>query len=69
MTYQELMEKVEKGEYIKHHTSAKRGYLSRTSKEPRVKEYSGKFGEGFSAESPRWDTTQYIYVTYYIKTK
>jgi hypothetical protein len=65
MTYTELQEKVEKGELHLHHTASKRGYLSRKNNEPRVHSYTGKFGKGYTAESPRWDTTQYITVQYF----
>lgn len=53
-------------DYIHHHTSSKRGYISRKT-EGIIKPYKGKFGEGFVVMLPRWDTTQYYYIQYYIK--
>lgn len=48
-----------------HHTAAARGYISRKIDEL-VKEYNGKFGRGYKVMKPRFDTTQYIYVEYWI---
>ena len=62
MTAQEL---INNPDYYEHHTASRRGYLSRKS-EQQVEEYSGKFGKGFILVTPRYDTTQYVYVTYYI---
>lgn len=53
-------------EYYIHHTASRRGYISWKS-EGEVREYKGKFGEGYTLETPRFDTTQYTYITYYIK--
>ena len=52
--------------YELHHTAAKKGYISRKS-DGIVKEYSGRFGTGYTVERPRWDTTKYIYIDYYIR--
>lgn len=52
--------------YELHHTATKKGYISRKS-DGIVKEYSGRFGTGYTVERPRWDTTQYIYIDYYIR--
>ena len=46
-------------------TGSRRGYTSRKGN-GYVEAYSGKFGTGFARISPRWDTTQYVYVTYYV---
>ena len=46
-------------------TGSRRGYTSRKGS-GYVEAYSGKFGNGFALISPRWDTTQYVYVTYYV---
>jgi hypothetical protein len=48
------------------HTASRRGYLSRTGGF-KVEPYKGKFGQGFALLTPRWDTTQYIAITYYIE--
>jgi hypothetical protein len=43
-----------------------RGYLSRKGS-GKIIEYKGKYGEGVAHMTPRWDTTQYITVDYYIR--
>lgn len=53
-------------EYKYHHTGSCRGYVSRKT-DGEVKPYSGRFGEGYVVIAPRWDTTQYVSVEYYIK--
>lgn len=57
-----------KSEYKYHHTAAARGYVSRKCRYI-VKPYNGRFGTGYKVMRPRWDTTQYIYVDYYIKSE
>jgi hypothetical protein len=52
--------------YINHHTASRRGYESRKGN-GHCEPYSGRFGKGFIWVSPRWDTSSYVYVTYYIK--
>ena len=49
-----------------HHTALRRGYISRKT-EGRVETYAGKFGKGYVILTPRYDTTQYINVAYYIE--
>lgn len=49
-----------------HHTALRRGYESRKS-EGHVESYEGRFGKGFVAVTPRWDTTSYVNVSYYIE--
>lgn len=63
MTIQEL---TNNPNYFIHHTASRRGYISRKS-EGRVEKYSGRFGKGYILETPRFDTTQYTYTTYYIQ--
>ena len=65
MTVEKLMEMVKNGEVKESHTSMKRGYISRKL-EGKVYDYSGRFGKGYTLETPRLDTTQYVNVTYYI---
>lgn len=52
--------------YKFHHSASRRGYLSRKG-DPKVEEYSGRFGSGYKVTKPRRDTTQYVTVEYYIK--
>lgn len=57
-----------------HHVAYKRGYISR--KDKRTSEeilkagegcpYNGKFGEGYTVETPCYNTTQYHLITYFI---
>lgn len=48
-----------------HHTASRRGYISRKT-EGRVEAYDGRFGKGYIVATPRWDTTQYVNIEYYI---
>ena len=52
-------------DYRVHHTASRRGYESRKS-QGRVEPYNGKFGNGYILITPRYDTTRYVSVTYYI---
>lgn len=52
--------------YSEHHTSTMRGYVSRKT-EGRIEPYKGRFGEGYKLLTPRFDTTTYCYVTYFVK--
>lgn len=61
MTLQELI-----AGYTVHHTASTRGYVSRKG-DGVIKPYHGRFGDGFVHIQPRFDTTRYVYVTYYIK--
>jgi hypothetical protein len=65
-TIAEIENMVKSRELKLHHTGSKRGYISRTSAGV-VSKYSGKFGTGYTISRPRYDTTQYVYVTYYVK--
>lgn len=56
------------GNYYNHHTESRRGFISRKGGE-RVKPYVGIFGKGFVIVSPRWDTTQYVNMSYWIERK
>ena len=57
--------------YKLHHTASARGYVSRRTPPANypIESYSGRFGEGYIVRSPRWDTSRYRNVTYYIKEK
>jgi hypothetical protein len=52
--------------YINHHTSSRRGYESR-KRNGHCEPYNGRFGKGFIWVSPRYDTSRYVNITYYIK--
>lgn len=58
---------LEKHNYVKHHTAACRGYVSRKDDSYIMEPYSGRFGDGYKVFTPRYDTTQYCWVTYYVK--
>ncbi|MGN0557860.1 MAG: hypothetical protein ACI4IS_00215 [Acutalibacteraceae bacterium] len=51
--------------YKYHHTASRRGYESRKS-DGHVEEYNGRFGKGYIIVTPRWDTTSYVNIEYYI---
>lgn len=49
-----------------HHISAARGYVSRKT-EGKLTTYAGRFGTGIKIERPRFDTSRYVYVEYWLK--
>lgn len=55
--------------YKLHHTGSRRGYVSRKTDpdELLAKPYKGRFGEGYTVNTPRYDTTQFVHVEYWIK--
>ena len=55
-----------KREYRHHHRASRRGYLSRKC-EGTVEPYKGRFGKGYIIVTPRWDSTQYVNIDYYVK--
>lgn len=58
----------ESGDYYNHHTASRRGYMSRRNGGTETAEpYRGRFGEGYRILSCRWDTTQHISVSYWIR--
>lgn len=68
MTREELQALEDAGIVKEHHTASRRGYISRKSA-GKVERYSGRFGTGYKLISPRWDTTQYVYITYYVEVE
>lgn len=55
-----------KKEYIYHHTSLTRGYVS--VKTDGIKaDYTGRFGTGYTVKRNNPDSTRYCYVDYYIE--
>lgn len=63
---------VKKAGYEYHHAARKRGYISRknlpkTDKDIKAVPYKGRFGEGFTTYSPCFDSSQYIWIAYYVK--
>lgn len=64
------MTKVINGKECKlHHVATAYGYVSRKSTVERKQPYEGKFGEGYIIFRPRYDTTRYCYVEYWILVK
>lgn len=51
--------------YTLHHTASRRGYESRKGT-GHLEQYSGKYGKGYILVTPRYDTTRYVNITYYI---
>ena len=65
--YFDLFKELESEGYEYHHTSWKRGYVSRKSDVVTAKCYIGHFGEGYTIDRPSWDSTQYCYIDYFVK--
>ena len=55
--------------YKLHTTGSCRGYISRKINfdELSATPYDGKYGKGYTVHTPRWDTTQYVNVEYWIE--
>lgn len=55
--------------YGKVKTSSMRGYTSRrTADSDRVANpYKGRYGEGYTVLMPRWDTSRYCFIEYWVK--
>ena len=64
-TVSEIEALVAAGKLRRSHTGSRRGYTSRKGN-GYVEAYKGKFGEGFAVISPRFDTTRYVDVTYFL---
>ena len=59
----ELKAAVSAGVLTELHNSRHQGYVSRKG---RVKPYAGKFGAGYTHDTPRWHSTRCFTRTYYI---
>ena len=66
MTISEKIKELESKGYRKHHTAYARGYVSRKTDGYLVK-YDGRFGKGFKWYQPCMNSSQYCYITYYVK--
>lgn len=64
-TREELEAMAAAGQLVEHHTASRRGYVSRRGNGI-IEEYAGRFGAGYVLVTPRWDTTVYVNVTYYV---
>lgn len=61
--------------YRRIHTAYTRGYMSRKDKRTAGEKfhdgdrtpYNGKYGKGFTVETPAYNTTQYHFITYFIQ--
>lgn len=49
-----------------HHTATGRGYVSRKC-DGIVETYSGHFGTGYIIKVPRFDTSNYCYIEYWVR--
>lgn len=65
MTLYELDRKLVSTGYKYSHTSTLSGYVSR-KKEFEVKPYVGRFGIGVKVLAPRYDSSRYVWCSYYI---
>lgn len=63
MTYENL-----ESTYRIHHIASRRGYESRKG-EGHAEPYTGRFGTGYIWVSPRYDTTQYVTITYFVNAR
>lgn len=52
--------------YYIHHQAKHAGYVPRTT-DGVIEPYNGRFGRGYILKEPRWDTSRFVTVTYYIK--
>ena len=66
MTISEKIKELESKGYRKHHTAYASGYVSRKTDGYLVK-YDGRFGKGFKWYQPCMNSSQYCYITYYVK--
>jgi hypothetical protein len=62
MNYEEIRK-----EYTLHHTACHAGYQCRKEGFENIEPYEGKFGKGYKVHKPRYDSTQYHYVEYWVK--
>lgn len=55
--------------YKLHHIGSRQGYVSRKANidDLEAKIYSGRFGTGYTVETPRFDTTRYVNVEYWLE--
>ncbi len=65
-TPNEIDKMVSAGKLRRLHTSYFRGYVSRRGAGYAIS-YKGKFGEGYKLLSPCWASSQYAFVTYFVK--
>lgn len=66
MTPAEMTHLISHLEY--HHTAICAGYISRRENAlVHVDKYSGRYGAGYKVYSPRYDTTRFCDVSYYIR--
>ena len=66
--YMDLLKLEASGVLYEHHESTCRGYISRklSLDELPVYPYTGRFGRGFRALLPNWESTNYSRVKYFI---
>lgn len=64
--YSDAIDELYSEGYEYHHYALKRGYISRKIVGI-LKPYNGRFGEGYVIEKPRFDTTQYHVVQYFVR--
>lgn len=66
MTYQNAMLIVNAMGCKLHHVASRQGYTSRKDGTSKVEAYVGKFGVGYIVTRPRYDTTTYETIEYWI---
>lgn len=50
----------------RHHTAARAGYVSRKIDETDPTPYDGRYGTGWTVQRPRYDTTRYHWLDYWL---
>lgn len=71
LTIAEVMAMVANGTHVVHHTSWRRGYVSRrpdvNGERGYVNDYDGRFGRGYVLHTPDGRATYYHHVTFIIE--
>ena len=63
--YSTIINQMTANHYRHVKTSWARGYISRRGA-PIIKPYSGRYGIGYTVETPSWQSTQYHRIAYFI---
>jgi hypothetical protein len=53
--------------YKKTHTSLTLGYVTRKGNVEVIERYKGRFGEGYTVKTTNNNSSQYCYITYYVR--
>lgn len=67
--HEDLVNYLSEHGYKYHHTEPRRNYVSDRQRAFNAYMYNGKYGEGYIIETPRYNTTNYCWISYFIKEK